>query len=502
VGTSDSGTEVLIDLEGPGVTMVSGDPRRTVDLLRAMAVATASTPWAGHPRVVLVGLSGDLSSLPFVESMPALRDALDAGIARTDETATALRGLRCPTLAQARAAGATPDAWEPLVILSAVAPHDLDAQLLSTLAAHPRHAVAVVCPQGTSPLPGRVIEVDEHGWLRMAGLDVGVRARRLAEDDTRVVADLLTLATHLQSSPHPDNTPSVRTPAPTTPTPPTPSAGVLDPEESSLDALRAEVDVLVRVLGDVDVMRLQPDGRDERLTATKQKAIEAIAYLALREGSVHREDVQAALWPSGANSAQTFKNAIWEARRALGGGRDGPLLPQPSGGRYDLSERVVTDYGLFYELTHRAEDTDDALAAAGLLTEALTLVRGEPLVGVGRGYGWVGSHRGIIVAQIVDAAEELAEVRLATGDWRSAEWAARQGLRAMPCDERLYRLLMRTAHAAGNVPGVHQVFRELCDAVADPDTGAEPEDTLHPETIALYEELTGTPRPQPSRVTA
>ena len=113
---------------------------------------------------------------------------------------------------------------------------------------------------------------------------------------------------------------------------------------------------------------------------------------------------------------------------------------------------------------------------------------------MGRGYAWVGPHRGMIVAQVVDAAEELAEVRLATGDWRSAEWAARQGLRAFPSDERMYRLLMRTARAAGNIPGVQRVFRELCDVLADPEFGVEPEDTVHPETIELLEELTGGDR--------
>ena len=90
-------------------------------------------------------------------------------------------------------------------------------------------------------------------------------------------------------------------------------------------------------------------------------------------------------------------------------------------------------------------------------------MRGEPFVGAGRNYAWVSPHRGMIVAQVVDVAEEVAEIRLATGDWRAAEWAARQGLRAFPCDERMYRLLMRAAHAAGNIPGVQRVFRELCD---------------------------------------
>lgn len=177
------------------------------------------------------------------------------------------------------------------------------------------------------------------------------------------------------------------------------------------------------------------------------------------------------------------------------------LFPPPEGGRYELSPAVVTDYGLFCELVAEADETEDALAAADLLHEALTLVRGEPFTGVGRSYAWVGPHRGMIVAQVVDAAEELAEVRLASGDWRAAEWATRQGLRAFPSDERMYRLLMRTARAAGNVPGVHRVFRELCDVLADPELGVEPEDTVHPETIELLEELTGT-RPREGRLGA
>ncbi len=389
------------------------------------------------------------------------------------------------------------------MIVTAVAPHDLELPLLATLAGRAHHAAAVVCPSGPGVPHGRAIEVDDGRWLRTAGLDIAVRARQLAERDTQTAAELLAVATDLQSAaPHPVTAQPVRTPSAPPPVASTTATAGTE-ATSSLEALHTEVDVLVRVLGDVDVVRLHRDGSEERVTASKQKAIEAIAYLALREGSVDREDVQAALWPSGANSVKTFNNAMWAARGALGDGRDGgPLLPQATGGRYDLSERVVTDYGVFYELTRRAEDTDDALAAAQLLTQALTLVGGEPLVGIGRGYGWVGSHRGMIVAQIVDAAEELAEVRLATDDWRAAEWAARQGLRAMPCDERLYRLLMRTAHAAGNIPGVHQVFHELCDAVADPDAGAEPEETLHPDTIALYEELTASVRRSRGRVTA
>jgi DNA-binding SARP family transcriptional activator len=229
---------------------------------------------------------------------------------------------------------------------------------------------------------------------------------------------------------------------------------------------------------------------EERLVPTRQKGLEAVVYLALREAAVDREDLEINLFPDGANAAKTVYNTISAARMLVGD----DLFPPPEAGRYQLSRRVVTDYGLFCELVASAEEAGDKTEAAILLADALGLVRGEPFVGVGRGYAWVGPHRGMIVAQVVDAAEELGQLRLASGDWRGAEWAARQGLRAFPSDERMYRLLMRTAHAAGNIPGVQRVFRELCDVIADPDAGVEPEDTLHDETVQLLEELTGNTR--------
>jgi DNA-binding SARP family transcriptional activator len=182
----------------------------------------------------------------------------------------------------------------------------------------------------------------------------------------------------------------------------------------------------------------------------------------------------------------------------LGVDRDGvPLLvhAQRTGGRYQLSERVASDYGLFHELVSEADETPDAGEAASLLAEALTLVRDEPFKGAANSYAWVAADRGIVVAQVVDAADELAEVRLAVGDWRGAEWAARRGLAACPSDERLYRQLALAAFGARNLAAVRRILRELLDAVADPDCGVEPEDTVHPETLAFFDELLAGRRP-------
>jgi DNA-binding SARP family transcriptional activator len=301
----------------------------------------------------------------------------------------------------------------------------------------------------------------------------------LDDPAVRIAADVLDIAAnHTDTAPDQSDTDTPRRiPA---------VAAESTPGQDALDALLGEVEVVLRVLGEVDAVRIDPAG-EQRLAPERQKSLEALVYLALRESPVDREDLEITLFPTGANATKTFHNTVSAARRAVGDA----LFPPATGGRYELSPRVVTDYALFCELVARAHDADDANQAATLLHEALELIRGEPFTGVGRNYSWVSSHRGMIVAQVIDAAEQLAEMHLADGDWRAAERAARQGLLAFPCDERMYRLLMRTAAAAGNIPGVERAFRELCATLADPDDGVEPEDTVHPDTVALLDELTG-----------
>jgi DNA-binding SARP family transcriptional activator len=483
VGVTPTGAEVLIDLESSGVVTVSGPAEITVGFLRGLAAAVATVPWNTQPEVVLAGMSGELCALPWVNASASLGDALAAAESHMSRATAALRVLDCRTAGQARASGEVPDSWDPLVVISAQHPHELDDRRLSGLAARPHHAVAVVTPPGTVPPQGRAFTLDHTGRLRIDGVEPVVQARLLDESDARVVVEILDQATRLDTAvPAPALTDDAVRGAPQRDQPAADA-----PTVRRLDVMMAQVEVLVRVLGEIDVARLTPAG-EEPLTAERQKGLEALVYMSLRESAVDRDDLEATLFPTGANALKTFHNTMSAARRTVGE----DLLPHSNSGRYELSERVVTDYGLFCDLVAEAEDTEDAETAAALLREALGLVRGEPFTGVGRGYSWVSSHCGMIVAQVVDAAEELAEISLATGDWRTAEWAARQGLAAFPCDERMYRILMRTSKAAGNTPGVKRAFRELCDAVADPDDGVEPIDTVHPETVALLEELTGS----------
>ena len=91
-----------------------------------------------------------------------------------------------------------------------------------------------------------------------------------------------------------------------------------------------------------------------------------------------------------------------------------------------------------------------------------------------------------IEAVVVDLACRYSEHCLEAQDASRAEWAARQGLRVSAYDERLYRVLMRAADAAGNPAGVESVMSELVHLVAE---DVEPFDAVHPETLALYRKL-------------
>ena len=126
------------------------------------------------------------------------------------------------------------------------------------------------------------------------------------------------------------------------------------------------------------------------------------------------------------------------------------------------------------------------------LRSALELVRGRPFEVAGKGYEW--AHvEGIIAhmeATVADAAHCLAQLCLGAGDAEGARWAAKQGLRASPGHEQLYRDLMYAANLEGNRAGVEGVMADLARLVED----EEPYGHLHPETVAVYKELTGTSR--------
>ena len=134
----------------------------------------------------------------------------------------------------------------------------------------------------------------------------------------------------------------------------------------------------------------------------------------------------------------------------------------------------------------------------GLLRAALALVRGQPPL-AGLDYWWLDPFfTETVRAAVAGTAVLLAGLELAAGDPAAARDAARAGLAAGTDDEQLWRLLMRAEDAAGNTAGVHAAWRGCLAAIAGIAPGAGP----HPDTAALYRDLTGhrpaaAPRPSP-----
>ncbi len=252
----------------------------------------------------------------------------------------------------------------------------------------------------------------------------------------------------------------------------------------------------MRVLGPVEVAGATRPFR-------RAWCLELVTYLALHPDGATGDKWVTALWPDRLPPDATRFSTVSDARRALGRASDGTDHLPHGVGRLRLAPSVTTDWAQFLTLAAtRGTGAVDAWAAG------LDLVRG-PLLGGLRSCDWavldglLAEMEGAVVRLAIDAAKH----RLARGDGRGAELAARRGLLVAPFDERLYRLLFLAADRQGNPAGVESAMSELVrlvsgDAVAPrrpPCTRpVDPSGWVHPETVAVYRSLSRRSSPQPS----
>lgn len=464
VGRTPDGSDVLIDLEKFGIVWIEGPQDRALGLVRSMALALASSAWASSPQVIAVGMAGGIAELDWVDTTPTLVEGLTA-ICRKLPT----NPVRRSTM--------NVDCGDPVVVVSGTTSWEVHKHQLEEISAETPSGNAVVIPGPSLDGTGSVITIGDDGRIDCPGVELDVYAAALADDDIRVVVDLLEEAAQVGTDmPAPSDLP----------------LGV-----RSLPTLADELqnyDVLVRVMGDVTVERLTGGCDPQLVRFERARSQEAVVYLAAREEGrgVATEDVRAALWPDGRAADQTVRNTMTGARSGLGDdGDENAYLPQPVDGRYHLSDSVVTDFELFWSLRQTASEVDDSDLADHLLDQALQLVRGEPFLGAGRGYAWTSSIGTTVIVAVVDVAEQVGLSRLERDDPRGAERAARAGLTISPGEERLYRILLRAAAAQDSKPMVERLYRELLDVLADPDLGIEPEATVSDETVELFNGLMG-----------
>jgi DNA-binding SARP family transcriptional activator len=242
-----------------------------------------------------------------------------------------------------------------------------------------------------------------------------------------------------------------------------------------------EPGVEIAVLGPLQVTGLTHPFR-------RSAAQELVVYLAFHRDGARTDVWSEALWPTRAVSPSTLHSTVSDARRSLGRGVDGAEHLPRLGRRLRLSPTVTTDVQRFAELASRADP--DAWK------HALTLVRGAPFDGLLLS-DWTVFDGTLAQLESMVAVTALKGARhcMALGKGDDAEWMVRQALRVSPYDERLYRALLRAAHAQGNRAGLRSTMAHLrVLAGAADERGADPLECaptwIHPRTEALYRELT------------
>jgi DNA-binding SARP family transcriptional activator len=459
--------QLLINLEAPGLTALAGPPAVARPMLDAMAVELATAGSSGFAQILLVGFGPELDQLERVQRADRLEDALPGLDRQAREAAELVDKLECGSVLGGRIAGAAADSWTPTIVLVAEPAPPASLERLAAITGDRDRSTVAAVVAADAALPGWRLQVDE-GRVRVPSLDVEVQPQRLSPEDYAAIGVLLQTAADTKAvSP---SAPPYDTLQP--PPPPDPGGATVE----------------VRVLGRID---LAGAGKIER-----SKSIELIVYLALHPQGVTPDELWEALWPDRPVNRGTLHTTVTSARTGLGRALDGTrYLPDAHDGHYRLSQHVGLDWARFHALIAAGED--DVPEGFEALRSALELVRGVPLTSpTGRGYEWAVVHRTEMETVIAETAERLAMRYLEAGDHRQANWAARRGLLASPYDERLCRVLMRAADAAGNPAGVDAVWKELL-SVLDADLELI-DDELHPETIALYTALRPRGRPRPA----
>ncbi len=467
IGRGQDG-EVMLDLEACGLVCIAGDHSEAHDLVRSAALELCLGARAQNVGMLTTDptLAG---ALPKTTQRLSLCANVDDAVRALHQHAQEVVTAQCTTDNTLAAQGATSDESSPVVLILPAVPDDPQQRMqLEQLVGNGRAGIAVLAI-GSWPAATWTLHIDEGildvPRLGLAGLEPVLDAQAITAEAAEHVAELLDA---------PDEPAVAASPCTNRPF----DHDEPCPDESSV--LSPEIEV--RVLGDVDVI-----GGARALTATEK---ELVTFLALRGQPVDADTIQAALWPNTLPAPKRWWNVVSETRRALGTASDGePHLPAVSKGeRLYLRPTVVADVDQLGDRLHAASTLPTSEAIDSLI-DALAQVSGRPFT-ASRGYAW--AHASGIVshaeAVVVDATHRLVLLLLDAGDATAALAATNVGLRAAPCNEALYRDRMLAHNLSGNLSGIEAEFGELCRAL----DVTKPRTQLHPETLKLYDQLTGT----------
>ena len=459
LGRDLDGADLLVDLESVGgVVSVEGAEPGATEVVSALAVQLATSPWSDEQKVrgyqlseVLADLAGD--RLVLVDDLdPVLRE-LEASQPRRNAQEVLTGRL-------ARRPGVVPE----YAVLGSAPDGEL-ADRLGALSGSGSRGFGVVAA-GHVPGTRWQLEVDESGTLQIPLLDRQVEAVRLTEASADELAELFEKARM--------EAPSLRDERAPIPTPPRPGD----------DGRWSAAPVRVGVLGPADART------PGVLDATRVPlATEVLTFLALQSAPVHPSVLAASVWPRGV-TAEVRDATVERVRDWLGTDTEGNHhLRSDDDSRLSLARDVAVDWHAFCELAMRARHAG-AREERELLRRALHLVRGEFLQDrPSSRYSWLARTRleGIVEDVVVDAAHRLSVLCTNDRDPAGAAAAARSGLRLAPGSQLLWRDLIRSEHdGPGGAEAASDAATVMAEVLAS--RGAP----IDAETDALVEELIPT----------
>lgn len=207
----------------------------------------------------------------------------------------------------------------------------------------------------------------------------------------------------------------------------------------------------------------------------RARALEVIAFLALRREGAQRDEILEALWPGEdpKRSRHRLYQAVRDARRLLGEAlaseRDRYWLDRNQV-RVDVDELE----GLLGE-TSRVSGH----GRLELLEKALALLRDEPLAG--SDFSWSEGEIRRLRGTHVELLEEVGRARLGAGNARAALDAAERGLEVDALNEALWRLALAAEGRLGLREAIEERYSRLRELLSER-LGLEPAS----ETRTLY----------------
>ncbi|WP_433501711.1 BTAD domain-containing putative transcriptional regulator (plasmid) [Sphaerimonospora sp. CA-214678] len=500
-GHLPEGQALLVNLEHLQVAVVSG-PDQLADRLivtAATELVTADGPWfdvlaVGFPELEAAG-----------GRVRACADLAEA-VALLADRARELRGRLAQTEGPGDVAGRRlhdPDGdWALTVLISRDAPPaDQMARLIDTVTALPGGLAALV-PGDAPSAPSRfALSQDDDGpLLEVAPLGLAVRPHLLSIESYERLGELFTVAGDtgdVAADAPPYDAYARENLLPLT-NDATAADAVAYQQEGAASAPGGEAEqegpaepaaapdqaldvVQVSILGPLEITGTAAD--------LQPKMAELVLALALA-GPIGLRNVQLAAMmgpdPDTPKPSDQMRQLITRTRGKLGKAPDGQSRILCDSAYVYRAHGITLDWTRFQELADRGakrNSTDD-------LWEALALVRGPVLDGC---YHWWLETPLIenIRAEIVDAADLLAELELDAGRPDRSARAARLGLASDQYAEQLWRALMRAEYEAGNMSRVHEAWKACLKAVGEVSADGDP----HPETTALYRQLTTVRRP-------